>query len=275
MSNTLKRTVYFYDLQVFKSGEKDPLFGMALKLFIDKAFSMDSTNISEGIYIDRYQSDNDYFFGSIGRNKDISTDPLARTRDEKSLKTDKIAPGTKFEYFTFFLINYKTCVVTLLYSPYAPALKQHTCRYLESAQFINIEHARMVTKSIGIKERLSRWKSISKFAIAVPANEIIKYEYPGMNMIKKIGNKDPIGIKVTINISETNVTDDLIDNMLTYDPAGLSKVTVYGSNENALSDNYDLMEKLLTKKSSISLSDDALANRDIVLQELKRQDQSL
>lgn len=273
----IKKTVYFYDLQVFLAQKKkdrdtanEPVTGEILKRIIEKAFKMDSTIIDESIFLDRYTLNDRFFFGSIGKVKDMSLNPLARVRNEGDLSTKPIQPGTNFEHFTYFLIEFETARVAMLHSSDAPALKRHLCHYLYNCFEINIDNVRMPVITIDLEKKILNWTSVSKVVMAVSPQSKLGNQMIGFSQMEKISETHADAVKLEIKLSRTAVTDELVEMLSKVDPSDYESFKLYGDDKNELHDSYDLVEKLLIKKASLILSDDRLSNRTTVFNELTK-----
>lgn len=273
----IKRTVYLYDLQVFISKSKkekedndEPIKGESLKSIIDKAFSLDSTLVDDSIFLDKYTLNDRFFFGSIGKEKDMALNPLARVRNEDGRTTKPILPGTNFEHFTYFLIEFETARVAVLYSSEAPALKMHLCHFLHNNMNLNLDSVRMPIIVIDLEKKLLEWNNITKVSIAVSPQSNLGDKMIGFSQLNKISENHAEAVKLEIKLTRTSVDNELIKMLSEFDPSDYKSFKVYGDNKEDLNDSYDIVEKLLIKKASLILSDDRLANRTTVFNELTK-----
>ena len=273
---SITRKVLYYELQVFDNELKNQYKAKLLRDVIEKAFPKDtSVKVADMICIDNLSISENFFFGSIGKNKDFSLDPLIRYRDEKDLTTKPVAPNTKFERFTFFLINFKTSNISVIYNSEAPSLRRHLSNYLNEQIFINIGMARILTKPIDLDEKLGKWKKITKYQLTVSPDQIYGSETPGLRLIRRLETSHALSLKIELKVVGDAINDEVISDLKDFDPKEFEKYKLYGENDDGLSDDFDMIDHVMTKKTRIDLSDDEISNEKIVYERLIQLDREL
>ena len=257
-----------YNLRIILEGSPEnslPIVGPELRSIVDDAFGGGITSLKDNpdIYVERCSDSSHYFFGSLGKDRDMSKDEFARKRINAKMRAGQIDVGTNIEFFTYFMIDYKTGNVIILHIPKTPsiplAFKHH---------FLNLDKvrsARVVSSMINARKKLKTWNNIDGLEIITTDNltEKIKGLNTATNIKKAFMTHGYKSTKMNINIKfeKFELTDDLIDQIEAiqveeYTDEFQDQYILHGINDNGRRDHYNLANSILSESFTVDYSGD-------------------
>lgn len=280
LSSAITRSIQFFSIEA----DLLPLFECAGETFekvMNKIFNKPIAYKIKGDLIVEILDCDNCLFGSIGKLKNIKSNPLQRARDTETLEKASLdlPNNTKLEEFTYFYIDYRLKRALVLRNDDAPSFTK-TMKLLftsNSEMLANFQYFNVYPEVVkNITSTLNRFTALSKIECIYksPASQENGY-MPSINSIfnkyENQLNRVAIELHFKNDIPNAKTIRDLQAAMNT---DGMESFKVSGKIEDreCIQDTIDLIKKIITKKVIISLPDnDILKYEDKVKNILKEQ----
>ncbi|WP_018249808.1 hypothetical protein [Orenia marismortui] len=287
-----QRTVYFYQMEIFKNiaqneeGKQKYLDRKRIKDIYN--LILDEKNLTNSCLVikrtPRQQTlevidfNDEYLFARLGKTKN---DTAVHLRDRIDLKPAEIEKedNQDIEIYTYFLLNFKTGIVTFINTLSAPSITvlNDLITQFVSQKNIGTEILPILTKDVVDIIKGKGVISNIQFSVALPSDEVLGYKEIGLNEkeFDKIhtGNlkKQEVSVKLISNRNRSIFENlpaqkikEFISSVFNTSRGHISKCKIKAKDHGEKLDEYDILRNKITKKATFKYD-----NNEGILNKLK------
>ncbi|WP_312072250.1 hypothetical protein [Anaerotignum propionicum] len=234
---------------------------------ISYRFTLKDSNLCFDI-IEKNQT---FIFGKYCKVEDFVNEVFIQKRNSKDNTTGPYEPDPNelMERFTYFLIDYKLCVLVTIHNKNLPNIGKILPEFVWSASDHQLKVSILPYQIENIAEHLKKFKKCKDLTLTF-ANPELTDTYIPLPKVLKNCNFNSFKVHLSIKEHSESFISDLIqckNEKSTYDSVSFTALNEYG-----LEDTINLMETILTKKVNIELNNDIIFNTEqikkVLLKEL-------
>lgn len=229
-------------------------------------------NFEKEIYtIDILEIEENCIFGKCAKENELHVGNFLQTRNKHTNETEpysSVSPDTQLEVYTFFLIDCTTNRMAAIQHKSITKLDQILASGIWQLSGNTIEFFIAPERIKDIKKTAQKISKNKKLSISFAPNSMSKYNID--SLANELGGikYDSFSIDIKLSQSNSNKEIDNIYDSYNNDKDSFKSLKLIGQNDFGFEETLDFIGTLFTHCTNFDLSEDSIANYDIIKKKL-------
>lgn len=268
----MERTLICYDLVLEKKRQMN-IFGESslnneIAKFMSKVDEEDYTylNRPDSVIVEILTIDSNHMFGSYGRLESFDDRKMIRSRNKEDYSFAEIE--NLIETYTYFYMDIERKRILLLNNSKCTGFKTYFAKFLGETFNLNSYYDEIqifIKKDENIQEKIFQANNLEELTVSYSADQLVDNKFINPKEFYELEENSVRSAKVTLSLEPTIKNNKLVENIGSFfNSSDESFEGVEGFKISTQKELIDIVEKIVTKKVIIHISEDEINDLTII-----------